>query len=91
MKYSFVLMRLFSFTPEPGGTLSAMPIAHAGCEAEKDGVKTLIASGLVVNFGTCVAALKREQGTPVLVQMCFRYDFAQNSSALKPFIDCSCE
>lgn len=84
-------MRVVGFTAEPGGTLTARPIAHAGCKADEDGVETLIAAGLVVNFDTCVAAFKRENKTPVLVQTCFRYDFAQNSSALKAFINCSCD
>ncbi len=95
--YSFVLMRVTDYYPEPRGTITATPLAHAGCEADEDGLEQLIASDLVVNFSTCVAAFDRANKrplfrnvVPVLVQMCFHYDFAQNSSTLKPFIDCSC-
>ena len=93
MKYSFILMRVVDYYREPGGTITAMPIAHDGCEADEDGEAMLIASGLIMNFSTCVAAFERENKhahIPVLVQMCFRYEYAQNSSALKSFIDCSC-
>lgn len=93
MNYSFVLMRVVGCSRDPGGCLTAIPIAHDGCEADEDGVETLIASGLVVNFTTCCAAFERENRVakiPVLVQMCFKYDYAINSSALKNFIDCSC-
>lgn len=91
MKYSFVLMRIIAYIPEPGGSMTATPIAHCGCEADEHGVETLIPSGLILNFDACVTAFERENKTPVCVQMCFDYDYAQNSSTLKPFIDCSCD
>lgn len=91
MKYAFVLMRLIAYHSEPGGTITAKPIAHCGCEATEDGVDTLIPSGVVVNFDACVNAFEYENRTPVLVQMCFRFDYAINSATLKQFIDCTCD